>query len=155
MKHLSFRCLMALCLTAALPVSLSQETAVAVPAGDVNPEAATVMDSYFLALASGDSASLRTLLGGDLLVKRERLLDNPAYSGHLKNTYQGVDFNVLKYENNGPDSLTVEALISFAEGETVRKRYQLERSVSQAQSSSFVIVSETTIAEPILKQGIQ
>ena len=153
MKQMSFFCLMVFCLIIKLPLCFAQITADPVPS-DIDPEAASVMDSYFLALAYGDTVTLETLLGGDLLSKRRMLLDNPAYSDNLRNTYQGAEFKILKYENISPDSITVEVLISFAQGETVRKRYQLERTLSQVQHSSFVIVSETTIAEPIQKHRV-
>ena len=145
---------MVLCLTARFSVSFAQDTVISAPAFDVNVEAEAVMDSYFRALATGDSASLEIILGGGLLAKRRMLLGNPAYSDLLIDAYQGADFKVLKYENNSPDSVTVEALISFAQGETVRKRYQLERAVSHGQQSSFVIVNETALAEPMQKQGL-
>jgi hypothetical protein len=155
MKHILFYCLMVLCLNATFPVSFAQDTADPVQATVDNSEAVTVMDSYFRALANGDSASLETLLGGDLLVKRRGLLGNPAYSDHLRNFYQGADFKVLEYESSSPESVSVDALISFPRGETVRRRYLLERSASDVQQSGFVIVGEIPIAGPIRKQGVR
>lgn len=145
MKYITFFCLMTLCL-ATLPASFAQNPPAFVPADN---EAATIMNQYFLALANGDSASLEMLLGGRLLEKRKKLLSNPAYSGHLKNIYQDAGFTILNYQNNRPGSVTVEVLITFAEGETVRKNYQLERTETNSQPSRLVIVSERAIAEPL------
>ncbi len=117
--------------------------------GDNRVYAAAIMDQYFLALTSGDTASLKTLLGGRLLEKRKKLLGNPAYSGHLKKTYQDANFKILNYKSNTPDSVTVEVLITLAESETVRKNYRLERTETNSQQPMLVIVSETTIAEPL------
>ena len=114
-----------------------------------NSDAAAVMDQYFLALTSGNSASLETLLGGRLLEKRKKLLGNPAYSGHLKKTYQDANFKILNYKSNRPGSVTVEVLITFSEGETLRKNYQLERTEPNSQQPALVIVSEIAIAEPL------
>ena len=153
MKQLSYLYWMVFCMFITLPMCFAQN-AVDSGSSDINPEATSVMESYFRALTYGDLASLEMLLGGDLLSKRKMLLGNPSYSDYLINTYQDAEFKILKYENNGPDSVTVEVLVSFAQGETVRKRYKMERSVSNDQQISFVIVNETAVAEPMQNQGL-
>jgi len=147
MKYTSFFFLIILCL-ATVPASFAQNSP-APMTGDNRVYAATIMDQYFLALTSGDTASLETLLGGRLLEKRKKLLGNPAYSGYLKKTYQDANFKILNYKSNRPDSVTVEVLITLAESETVRKNYRLERTETNSQQPTLVIVSETTIAEPL------
>ncbi len=147
MKYTAFFFFIVLCL-AALPTSFAQNSP-APGVGDSNGDAAATMDQYFLALTRGDSASLETLLGGRLLEKRKKLLSNPVYSGYLKKTYKDATFKVLNYESNRPESVTVEVLITFSGSETVRKNYRLERTETNSQQPTLVVVSETTIAEPL------
>jgi len=86
-----------------------------------------VMNQYFTALGSGDVGNLKMLLGGKLKAKRAALLNNPEYAGYLATTYMNASFSILGIHSIAPNTVSVDALISFGQDETIRKLYTLKR----------------------------
>jgi hypothetical protein len=119
----------------------------AAPASSVNDaQVSLVMDQYFGALVNGDIATLKSVLGGDLLKKRSSLLDNPDYSGYLSATYMNATFKILSIETSKPDTVTVDALITLDQDESIRKQYVLIKSTTQDVVTTYHIVSEISPA---------
>lgn len=111
-----------------------------------NEEAESVMNQYFAALVNGDVVTLKLLLGGDLLKKRSRLLDNPEYPGYLSSTYTNAAFRLLNINSADPDFVQVDALITFNQDEVIRKRYTLRKSLPQNGITVYQIVREASPA---------
>lgn len=133
-------------LTTASGFALAAPVDTGSPVASINTEAEQVMNQYFTALASGDTASLKTLLGGDLLKKRSLLIDNPTYPAFLTKTYMNASFSILGYTNTGPGTVAVDAVIRFSQNESISKQYVLERSDS-ADAMPYRIVSERSMSE--------
>lgn len=111
-----------------------------------NAEAESVMNQYFGALVNGDVTTLKALLGGGLLKKRSRLLDNQDYPGYLAATYVNATFEMLNFDTSAPNTVLVEALIRFGQDEYIRKWYALKKSGSQGGNATYRIVSESNFA---------
>ncbi len=116
------------------------------PASGNNVETTSVMDQYFGALTNGDTATLKMLLGGDLLKKRSSLLNNPEYSGYLSATYLNATFKILSYDTTDPDIVRIDTLITFNQDESIRKQYTLTKSPSRGGVATYRITSERSFA---------
>lgn len=137
-----------LLLTLALPVSVAQLYA-QTPASAAAQNAAVelIMDQYFAAMVNGDVETLKMLMAGDLLEKRAQLMDNPDYPAHLAETYMNATFAILGVTDNGPSTVSVDALITFGQDETIAKRYVLEASPATTSSALYRIISEQSQSE--------
>jgi hypothetical protein len=68
---------------------------------------------YLLALQQGDVKTIKDSITGDLLKKREVLLEqNESYPGFLKNIYQEAEFQLLKTKIN-KDNAQINIEIRF------------------------------------------
>jgi len=106
-------------------------------------EAENVVMSYHSALTQGDTTTIKSLLGGDLLKKRRRLLDNPTYPEHLIRIYNGSTMEIVRNSiNNG--LITVEVNIILETGTTQKRRYLLKRNEDPASPYSYNIFSDTS-----------
>jgi len=83
------------------------------------------------------------LLGGDLLIKRRRLLDNPIYPGHLIEVYSGSTIAITRNILSN-DSTTIEADITLKTGEIQQRRYLLTRNADSASPYGYNIISDTS-----------
>jgi len=108
-------------------------------------QAEAVMNQYFAALANGDVANIKTLLGGKLKTKRMPLLNNPEYADHLATAHANASFQILNIHSTAPNTISVDAIISLNPDETIRKTYTLKRNASQA-TEPYRIVSEVAVA---------
>jgi hypothetical protein len=116
------------------------------PSSD-STRAEAVMNQYFTALASGDVATLRTLLGGRLKAKRTPLPDNPEYAGYLATTHLNTSFQIPGIHSTSPNTVSVDVLVSFSPDETIHKTYTLKRDASGNDAAvPYQIVSEATAA---------
>ena len=112
-----------------------------------NAQAEAIMSQYFAALASGDVATLKMLLGGKLKVKRTPLLNNPEYAGYLATTHVNTSFEILDIHSTAPNIVSVDVVVSFKPDETIRKTYILKRNASDnAAAPPYSIVSEAAVA---------
>ncbi|MBK8161666.1 MAG: hypothetical protein IPK65_00495 [Gammaproteobacteria bacterium] len=113
-----------------LTACLFLPTILAAPAASmsaIESEAGTVLLRYFSALTQGDTAALRSLMGGELLAKRSRLLDNPAYPGHLIQTYGQAHYTITKYSALDDTTVSIDAIITMSPEESINKRFLLKR----------------------------
>ena len=113
------------------------------PLSNAQMEAENTVRSYHLALTQGDTTTIKALLGGDLLKKRRRLLDNPTYPDHLLSAYSGSTIKIINNtsENN---SISIEADIILSTGEVQRRNYLLKQNVDPASPYSYIIFSDTS-----------
>ena len=113
------------------------------PQSDAQIEAENVVRTYHLALTQGDTITIKSLLGGDLLLKRRRLLDNPIYPSHLIEVYGGSTITITRNILNN-DSITIEADITLGTGEILQRRYLLTRNTDSASQYGYNIISDTS-----------
>ncbi|VAW83690.1 hypothetical protein MNBD_GAMMA16-1402 [hydrothermal vent metagenome] len=109
-------------------------------------QAEVVMNQYFTALAGGDIATLKVLLGGKLKAKRVLLLNNPEYTNYLVTTYANASFQILDIYSNSPNTVLIDVLISFGLEESIRKAYTLKHSTSSNTVMPYQIIGEVTAA---------
>ena len=114
------------------------------PADSTQVEA--VMNQYFTALAGGDVATLKTLLGGRLKAKRTPLLNNPEYAGYLATTHVNASFQIMGIRSTTPNTASVDVLVSFSPDETIHKIYTLKRDASRDAAVPYRIISEAAVA---------
>lgn len=81
--------------------------AAAVDNTSLEAEARNLVSQYLIAVAHGDTATIRTLIGGELLESRDLLLDNPDYSAQLIKAHQNRTLSVIDASVVGPDQVEV------------------------------------------------
>lgn len=107
-------------------------------------EAGSVLLRYFDALSQGDTVSMRSLMGGELLDKRSRLLDNPGYPGHLISTYGRAQYTVIDYTTLNDTTVSIDATITLSPEETVKMRFLLKKETGPDMiTPRFLIYDET------------
>jgi hypothetical protein len=74
-------------------------------------EARSLVSQYLVAVAHGDTATIRTLIAGELLKSRDALLDNPDYSAQLIQAHQERTLSVTGARIVGPDQVEVDLLV--------------------------------------------
>jgi len=127
-----------------LYANVSQST----PLSDPRMEAESAVKSYHLALTQGDSTTIKSLLAGDLLKKRMRLLDNPTYPEHLINIYNGSTIEIIKNILNN-ESITIEAKITLVTGSIQQRKYLLKRNEDPTSPYSYIIFSDISSDEDL------
>ena len=83
-------------------------------------EAKEVVDRYFDALKQGDTGTIQSLLGGDLLTVQKALLDNPTYPEHLITMYKDATYEITALETSQDGYLVVDAKISMNDEESMK-----------------------------------
>lgn len=90
-------------------------------------EAKAVLISFFNALVDSDTRAIEELLGGKLLKKRKRLLNNPNYSEFLAKRYRDTRFEIINYKRIKENRIQIDVKIILNEQESMRVRYFLEK----------------------------
>jgi len=128
----------------ALMLTLFSLQAASAPQSKHAVEAQTVLLRYLDALAQGDTDVVRSLLGGDLLEKRRRLLENPTYSGYLIDTYGSARFSIDNIEDRSPDSVAIDISVIIDQATISQRRFLLQKEQSPASADApFRIFGET------------
>ena len=143
MKKIIF-CLTALLILPFAANTLAQEDSTA---NIDSAEAEAVMSQYLAALAGGDVATMKTLLGGRLKAKRTPLLDNPDYAAYLVDAHANASFEIMGTLRAAPNIVSVDVVVSFKADETVHKSYTLMRDTSGNAGVPYLIISEAVMAE--------
>jgi hypothetical protein len=107
--------------------------------------AEAVVLKYFDALTQGDIPTVRALIGGDLLTKRSRLLDNPTYSTYLIDTFGSahIDINNYKILDNGIISIEATIFLSSSPDDSMKKFFLLKKQENSATAQPpYIIFSE-------------
>lgn len=106
-------------------------------------EAKGVLLRYFDALSQGDTITLRSLMAGNLLESRRLLLGNPLWPGYLGSEFGSAEFSVERTQATGPDEVSIDTRIVFAEDDYVVRRFVLRRQDgSAAVPSPFRVFEE-------------
>ncbi len=90
-------------------------------------EAKAVVDRYFDAHKQGDTATIQSLLDGDLLTEQKALLNNPSYPSHLINMYQTAIFEITSLETFDDASISVDTKIIINDEESMQATFLLHR----------------------------
>ena len=109
--------------------------------------AENIMQHYFTALKNGDVNTLKSLFDGEILKKRLRLLNNPAYPEYLKNTYQGSTFDIVETRFISQGNVTIIAKISLGNQQTLYRKFLLGHDGSKHETQ-FRILSESAVLRP-------
>lgn len=86
-------------------------------------EARSLVATYFDSLGRGDTATIKTVLGGEFLASRRTLLDNPLYANLLSNRYSSATTTILGAQTTPAGTVTVDAQIAFSADESFRLRF--------------------------------
>lgn len=106
-------------------------------------EAKGMLLRYLDALSQGDTRTLESLMAGDLLESRTRLLANPLWPAYLGSTFGDAEYSVERIERAGRDGFAIDVAIAFGEDDVVVRRFVLERKPSQTPGHSpFRVVRE-------------
>ncbi len=90
-------------------------------------EAKAVVDRYFDAHKQGDTATIQSLLDGDLLTEQKALLNNPSYPQHLVEMYMDASYEVTSLKLSDDGYLAVAADIRLNDEESTQITYLLRR----------------------------
>jgi hypothetical protein len=102
---------------------------------------------YFDALSLGDTRTLKSLMGGSLLEKRTRLLNNPAYPQYLAETFGVAIFTIDRIVSVSPDIVGIDATMKFGKDDYIQRRFLLHR-VSSASSNKNTYLVHDEIEPP-------
>ena len=105
-------------------------------------EEEAVLTHYFDALGQGDVLTLRSLMAGELLKKRSRLLDNPTYPAFLVNTYGNARFQIDAVKSIGPYAFIINASIIYDQDNISQRRYLLRDESTSGTPLSFRIYDD-------------
>ena len=115
---------------------------------DEQMEARAVLESFLNAQASGDIEIIKESLGGYLLEKRLKLLNNPEYATFLRDVYKDSNFEILNYTNLQKDGIQIDVKIDYNEQESRQMRFLLlKKSTSQDSTPKFRIYSQTELTK--------
>jgi len=107
-------------------------------------DAIAVVKAYLNALIEGDTETIRESIGGYLLEKRKKLLDNPGYPSFLMDVYKDASFKILNYKFLKKDSIQIDVRIDLNEKESRRlKLLLIKKALIPNSSPQFRIYSET------------
>lgn len=109
-------------------------------------EARTVLSIYFDAMVQGDTLTMRSLLTGNLLKKRSRLLDNPTYPSYLAKTYGNASFSIDRLESTGSSTVAANVSIFLDKINVSYRRFLLRKEISSPGiNPSYLIYDETNL----------
>jgi hypothetical protein len=121
---------------------------------DEQREAAAVIELFINAQAEGNTEVIKETLGGDLLKKRLKLLDNPDYPSFLRDVYKGCSFEILNYKSLKKDSMQIDVIIDIDEQESQKIRFLLiKTSTSSDTPPQFRIYSQTELTKTSLNNN--
>jgi len=94
-----------------LSLPLRGESISNIDTAQLSSEANILVQQYFSALEVGEIDTIRGILGGELLIRRQRLLSNPTYSNILQETYENAQFTIKGVDVQADMSVLVDARI--------------------------------------------
>jgi len=107
---------------------------------DMETRARNLVSRYFDALTEGDTKSVQTLIGGELLLGRQALLENPEYSNYLIKNYRNSTVSVMN--SRQVDSNLVEVGVSIHKSPDEQLELQLLVKSMDETGENLLIVSE-------------
>jgi len=109
-------------------------------------KAVNFIHEYLNALFSGNTFKIKSMLGENLLSKRQRLLSNPTYSSFLNNTYNDAKYKILRCTSLRDTKVVIDVKIIRDQQETQIIRFVLFNSIPQLR-----IYSQTELTKFRLK----
>jgi hypothetical protein len=107
-------------------------------------DAQALINNYFVALSRGDTSTLKSMMTGDLLKKRTRLLDNPTYPAYLSETYGNAQFTIDDTKTTDSGDIVIDASITFDSDNISRRRFYIRMEIrSSSPSPALYIYNET------------
>ena len=111
-------------------------------------DAVAVLNVYLNALIEGDMEGIRGSIGGYLLEKRKKLLDNPDYPSLLRDAYKDASFEILNCKILKKDSTQIDVRIDLNEKESRQLRFLLiKKAIFPDSSAQFRIYSQTEMTK--------
>lgn len=109
-------------------------------------EAQAVVTRYFDALAQGDTETIKYLLGGKFLQRREKILSNPVYPDLLSELYALAEFEIIRSAPVGNNAIAVDTIITLNPQEIIKTRFLLAKlGHAPEEESRFRIVGENEL----------
>lgn len=106
--------------------------------------AASTVETYFSALASGDVATVETLLGGAFRARRLHVLHSDGYDRELKRVYSGSTIAVDDVVIGDVSGAVVSGQLTMASGEHVSVSLTLALAIDPSGYVYHVIGERTT-----------
>lgn len=107
---------------------------------DMETRARNLVSRYFDALTKGDTKTVLTLIGGELLLGRQQLLENPEYSNYLIKNYRNSTVSVTN--SRQVDANLVEVDTSIYKSPDEQFELQLLVKSMDETGENLLIVSE-------------
>lgn len=77
-----------------------------------------VMNRYFTALSSGDTADLSNLLAEQYLLRKKTVLSNPSYSVYLRSQYENASWQLLRCSHSPSGPIEIETQVRLPSQES-------------------------------------
>jgi len=100
-----------------------------------------VLGNYFNALKNGDLSAIRSLLGPQLLKRREGLLSNPEYSKKLMEIHENVKYTMTGHRLNNNNTLAV--FVDVTANNAKARKYQF--TMENLDQKGLCIIKENEI----------
>jgi len=97
---------------------------------------------YLEAQRQGDTATMKSLIAGDLRKDKAPLLSNPSYPAYLSETFAHVDVAIDWAKALGPGKALVQASMTYRPGDIVTKRYVLHERAEEAEAPGAFLIHE-------------
>ena len=113
---------------------------------DEKVEAEDLLFRFLDAQIEGDTGSIKKMLGGNLLNKRKKLLNNPSYPDFLRRTYKNACLQIIDCKRLQKNTIQVNTIIIMNENESIHVNFILVKESLQSNSGlSYRIHSEKVI----------
>jgi len=99
---------------------------------DLESDGIGVLTRYLYALTRGDIDEAKTLIGGELLQKNQRLFSNPTYPQYLVMKYKNMRFEIIEATYLNENKINLSVLTTLENGETFTMVYTLVREPEQS-----------------------
>ena len=97
---------------------------------------------YLEAQRQGDTATMKSLIAGDLRKDKAPLLSNPSYPAYLSETFAHVDVAIDWAKALSPGKALVQASMTYRPGDTVRRHYVLYERAEEGAATSTLLIHE-------------
>jgi len=105
-------------------------------------QARSVVEAYLGALVQGDLASIRQLLGGRFLRKKEQLLNDPEYSARLVELYSGTSYEITRIGGTVDGRITVDVRLDMGTDSTLGTRFIVDRIIDPSTGKSQYFITD-------------
>jgi hypothetical protein len=114
-------------------------------ASDPLAQAERVVSAYLGALVQGDLETIRQLLGGSFLRKKEMLLNNPDYSARLVELYSGASYEITRLEGEVDGRSAVDVHLDMGTGGVLGTRFIVDRIAEPSTGQSNYLITDELV----------